>query len=56
MLQRAISGAEKQHRDKVESNYQGFNTRNMGSGLRAIIDYKRKASSAEICLHLSQMN
>lgn len=47
-LQRAISSAKRRYRDKVESNYQGSNTRNMWSGLRTITDCKREISSAEL--------
>ncbi len=46
VLRRAISSAKKLYRDKVESNYQGSNTRNMWAELRTITDYKTKTSSA----------
>ena len=45
-LRRAIRSAKSQYREKVESNFQGSNTRNMWTGLRAITDYKEKTSSA----------
>ncbi len=47
MLWRAIRSARRQHRDMVESNYQGSESRNVWSGLRTITDYKRKTSRAE---------
>ncbi|KAI3351496.1 hypothetical protein L3Q82_020345, partial [Scortum barcoo] len=47
-LWRAISSAKRQYRDKVESHYQGSNTRSMWAGLKTLTDYKRKISSAEV--------
>ncbi len=47
-LWRAISSVKKQHRDKVESYYQGSSSRNMLARLRTITDYKRKTSSTEL--------
>ncbi|XP_034448676.1 uncharacterized protein LOC117766073 [Hippoglossus hippoglossus] len=47
-LRSVIRSAKRHYRDKVESHYQGSNTRNMRAGLKTISDYKRKTSSAEV--------
>ncbi|KAI3352083.1 hypothetical protein L3Q82_020909 [Scortum barcoo] len=48
LIRRAISSAKRQYRDKVESHYKGSNTRSMWAGLKTLMDYKKKISSAEV--------
>ena len=43
-LYKAIKQAKHQHRDKVESQFSGSNTRRMWQGLQSIMDYKKKTS------------
>ena len=43
-LRKAIKLAKHQYRDKVESQFNGSDTRRMGQGLQTITDYKRKTS------------
>ena len=41
---KAIKQAKHQYRDKVESKFNGSNTRQMWQGLQSITDYKKKTS------------
>ena len=43
-LRKAIKQAKCQYRDKVESQFNGSNTRRMWQGLQSIRDYKNKTS------------
>ena len=43
-LRKAIKQAKRQYRDKVESQFNGSDTRGMWQGLQSITDYKRKTS------------
>ena len=43
-LRKAIKQAKGQYRDKVESQFNGSETRGMWQGLQSITDYKRKTS------------
>ena len=43
-LRKAIRQAKRQHRDKVESQFNGSDTRGMWQGLQSITDYKKKTS------------
>ena len=43
-LRKAIKQAKCQYRDKVESQFNGSDTRRMWQGLQTITDYKRKTS------------
>ncbi|KAI3356991.1 hypothetical protein L3Q82_003629 [Scortum barcoo] len=47
-LRRAISSAKRHYRDKVESHYNGSNTRSMWAGLKTLTHYEKKISSAEV--------
>ena len=43
-LRKAIAQAKRQYRDRVESQFNGSDTRGMWQGLQSITDYKRKTS------------
>uniref|UniRef100_A0A4W5L6E0 Reverse transcriptase domain-containing protein n=1 Tax=Hucho hucho TaxID=62062 RepID=A0A4W5L6E0_9TELE len=43
-LRKAIKQAKRQYRDKVESQFNGSDTRGMWQGLQSITDYKKKTS------------
>ena len=43
-LRKSIKQAKRQYRDKVESQFNGSNTRRMWQGLQTITDYKKKTS------------
>ena len=43
-LRKAIKQAKRRYRDKVESQFNGSNTRRMWQGLQSITDYKKKTS------------
>ena len=43
-LRKAIKQAKRQYRDKVESQFNGSDTRRMWQGLQNITDYKGKTS------------
>ena len=43
-LRKAIKQAKRQYRDKVESQFNGSDTRGMWQGLQSIMDYKKKTS------------
>ncbi|CDQ72898.1 unnamed protein product [Oncorhynchus mykiss] len=43
-LRKEIKQAKRQHRDKVESQFNGSDTRGMWQGLQSITDYKMKTS------------
>jgi hypothetical protein len=43
-LRKAIKQAKCQYRDKVESEFNGLDTRGMWQGLQSIMDYKKKTS------------
>jgi hypothetical protein len=43
-LRKAIKQAKRQYRDKVESQFNGSDTRGMWQGLQSITDYKKKPS------------
>jgi hypothetical protein len=43
-LRKAIKHAKRQYRDRVESQFNGSDTRGMWQGLQSITDYKRKTS------------
>ena len=43
-LHKAIKQAKCQYRDKVESQFNGSETRGMWQGLQSIMDYKKKTS------------
>ncbi|XP_052334968.1 uncharacterized protein LOC127911710 [Oncorhynchus keta] len=43
-LRKAIKQAKRQYRDKVESQYNGSDTRGMWQGLQSITDFKKKSS------------
>ena len=44
-LRKAIKQAKSQYRDKVESQFNGSDTRCMWQGLQSITDYKKKTST-----------
>jgi hypothetical protein len=43
-LRKVIKQAKRQYREKVESQFNGSNTRRMWQGLQSITDYKKKTS------------
>ena len=44
ILRKAIKQAKRQYRDKVESQFNGSDTRGMWQGLQSITDYKKNTS------------
>ena len=46
-LHKAIKQAKRQYRDKVESQFNGSDTRRMWQGLQSIIDYKENQPVAD---------
>ena len=45
-LRKAMKQAKRQYRDKLESQFNGSDTRGMWQGLQSITDYKNKSWSA----------
>ncbi|CDQ92407.1 unnamed protein product [Oncorhynchus mykiss] len=53
-LRKAIKQAKRQYRDKVESQFNGSDTRGMWQGLQSITDYKKKPAPSRTRMSCSQ--
>ncbi|CDQ99807.1 unnamed protein product [Oncorhynchus mykiss] len=53
-LHKAIKQAKRQYRDKVESQFNGSDTRGMWQGLQSITDYKKKPAPSRTRMSCSQ--